>query len=73
MNFDVLQQVRRLASDSTEATKNLIAEFASELLGEPFQSDGIVFGQTRPVSDNSKVGRYHAFVRALEGGLSIEF
>ena len=62
-----------IASGEGKEEKQAIADFASELFGEPFSSSGVVFGVHEPpqMSENDKPRRYHAFLRALEGAFLI--
>ncbi len=60
-----------LSSGESEADKRIVAEFASELFGEPFSESGIVFGKTRPATAAESPRRYHAFLRALEGAFLV--
>ena len=59
-----------ISSGESDADKQVVAEFAEELFGEPFSVHGIVFGESRPDVDGPP-RRYHAFLRALEGAFLI--
>ena len=60
-----------LSSGESEEDKQVVGEFAAELFGEPFCTDGIVFGKSQPVDDDRPPSRYHAFLRALEGAFLV--
>ena len=66
-DFSCIATSATITSNTDEATKDTVAKFATELFGESFESEGVIFGQTKPDSENQKIGRYHSFVRALEG------
>ena len=51
--------------------RQAVAEFATELFGEPFSTPAIIFGESLPISDDGPPQRYHAFLRALEGAFLI--
>ncbi len=52
--------------------RQAVADFATALFGEPFEMDGVIFGELdatdRPMAT---AGRYHAFLRALEGAFLV--
>ena len=56
-----------LSSGASEADSRTVAKFASELFGESFSAPDIVFGEREVAATNGPPGRYHAFLRALEG------
>ena len=60
-----------LSSGEGEEDKQVVAEFAQELFGEPFSAPGIVFGELQPPAKDESARRYHAFLRALEGAFLI--
>ena len=60
-----------LSSGESEEDKQVVGEFAAELFGDPFSTDGIVFGKSQPVDDDRPPRRYHAFLRALEGAFLV--
>ena len=61
-----------MTSGEDEKERRAVAEFAKELFGEPFQSQGVVFGQQADHnSENGAPRRYHAFLRALEGAFLV--
>ena len=48
-----------------------VAEFAKELFGEPFCTDGVIFGEAKHANQREQPRRYHAFLRALEGAFLV--
>ena len=60
-----------ISSGQSEEDKKVIAEFGKELFGEPFSTAGIIFGQLRELDADRSPGRYHAFLRALEGAFLV--
>ena len=51
--------------------KRAVAEFATELFGEPFSTPSIVFGESLRADRDESPRRYHAFLRALEGAFLV--
>ena len=51
--------------------KRAVAEFATELFGEPFSTPSIVFGESLQTDHDGSPRRYHAFLRALEGAFLV--
>ena len=51
--------------------KRAVAEFATELFGEPFSMPSIVFGESLRTDRDGSPRRYHAFLRALEGAFLV--
>lgn len=64
-----------ISTGETEEEKVKVAKFASELFGEKFCADNIIFGKGANVLDNheDRAGRYHVFLRALEGAFLIHY
>lgn len=60
-----------ISSGELEGDKQVVAEFAQELFGEPFLSSGIIFGESRDGDDDRPPRRFHAFLRALEGAFLV--
>lgn len=60
-----------ISSGEGEEEKQLVAEFAQKLFGEPFSATGVVFGKSQPAADTGPPRRYHAFLRALEGAFLV--
>ncbi len=60
-----------ITSGQGEEDRRLVAEFASELFGEPFSKPAIIFGESLGSDDNGPPRRYHAFLRALEGAFLV--
>ena len=60
-----------ISSGENEKDKQLVAEFAEELFGEPFSTPCIVFGESQPRAADGPPRRYHAFLRALEGAFLV--
>ena len=56
-----------MSSDRTEKDSQAVADFATALFGESFAPRGVIFGNSMPASENRQPGRYHVFLRALEG------
>lgn len=59
-----------ISSSTDDKSKIAVASFAEELFGEPFKSEGVVYGKTVPVlpdTSNNEISRHHVFLRALEG------
>ena len=51
--------------------RRAVAEFATELFGEPFSTPSIVFGESLRTDRDGPPRRYHAFLRALEGAFLV--
>ena len=60
-----------MSSAEGDADKQVVAEFATQLFGEPFSHSDVVFGDMMPASDKGLPRRYHAFIRALEGAFLV--
>ena len=60
-----------ITSSQGDEDKRLVAEFATELFGEPFSTSAIVFGESLQSSVDGHPRRYHAFLRALEGAFLV--
>ena len=67
-----------IASGDGETNKQAIADFAGELFGEPFSTQGIIFGEHKldgpPHKDEPQeqdIRCFHAFARALEGAFLV--
>ncbi len=60
-----------ISSGKDKKDKQMVAEFAKELFGEPFESCGIAFGNFQPTDNDTSPCRYHAFLRALEGAFLV--
>ena len=60
-----------ISSGEAEEDKQVVAEFAEELFGEPFSASGIIFGKSPPEVSDGPPRRYHAFLRALEGAFLV--
>ena len=56
-----------ITSDEREEDKKTVIKFATELFGEEFSTNGIIFGEYEPQKEKSEIRRFHMFVRALEG------
>ncbi len=59
-----------ISSGEHEDDKQVVAEFAQELFGEPFSTSGIIFSKSQTAADRPP-RRYHAFLRALEGAFLV--
>ena len=60
-----------ITSSEGHEDRQAVAEFATELFGEPFSAPSIVFGESLPARDVGPPRRYHAFLRALEGAFLV--
>ena len=60
-----------ITSSQGDEDRRGVAEFASELFGEPFSTPSIVFGESLPTAADGLPRRYHAFLRALEGAFLV--
>ena len=60
-----------ISSGEGEEDKQVVAEFAEELFGEPFSASGIIFGESQAETVDRTPRRYHAFLRALGGAFLI--
>ena len=60
-----------ITSSQRDEDRQAVAEFASELFGEPFSTPSIVFGESLGADDDGPPRRYHAFLRALEGAFLV--
>ena len=60
-----------ITSGQDRDDKRAVAEFATELFGEPFSTPSIVFGESRQTEEDGPPRRYHAFLRALEGAFLV--
>ena len=56
-----------ITSSQGDEDRQAVAEFATELFGEPFSAPNIVFGESLQPDDDGLPRRFHAFLRALEG------
>lgn len=60
-----------ISSGESEEDKQVVAEFAEELFGEPFSAPTVIFGESQPTAADGHPRRYHAFLRALEGAFLV--
>lgn len=62
-----------ISTGESKQDKQAIAKFASELFGEGFSHDNIIFStRSNTTDDNSNnISRYHIFLRALEGAFLV--
>ena len=60
-----------LSSGEGKEDKQVVADFARELFGEPFSAPSTVFGESQPADTDGPPRRYHAFLRALEGAFLV--
>ena len=60
-----------VSSSEGEEDARAVARFASELFGEPFWADGVIFGESQAQVDDEQPRLYHAFLRALEGAFLV--
>lgn len=70
-SFRCIATSATISSGQSEEDKKVIAEFGGELFGEPFSTAGIIFGQLRKLTVDEPPGRYHVFLRALEGAFLV--
>ena len=69
--FGCIATSATISSGEGEEDKQVIAEFAEQLFGEPFSVSGIIFGESKPTDADAPPRRYHAFLRALEGAFLV--
>ena len=60
-----------ITSSQGDEDRQAVAEFATELFGEPFSAPNIVFGESLQTDDDGPPRRFHAFLRALEGAFLV--
>lgn len=76
-NFSCIATSATITSGEGQRDQQAVAGFAKGLFGEPFTSDNIILGETKPShqteghGQSEDVGRYHLFLRALEGAFLI--
>ena len=70
-SFRCIATSATISSGESEEDKQVVAEFAKELFGEPFSAPGIVFGESQQTAADGPPRRYHAFLRALEGAFLV--
>ena len=69
--------IRCIATSATMTTsegekgRQVVADFAEQLFGEPWSPSGVIFGESRSTTDDGPPRRYHAFLRALEGAFLV--
>ena len=59
-----------ITSSQDEKSRRAVAKFATELFGERFLPEAILFGEPQ-IGDDGSPPRYHAFLRALEGAFLV--
>lgn len=70
--FQCIATSATISSDQGEKAKQVVADFAKELFGEPFSLDSVIFSEHEPTSnEREKPRRWHAFLRALEGAFLV--
>lgn len=69
-NFRCVATSATITSEESEEERQSVANFATELFGESFRPDDIVFG-TRSATQSKKIKRHHVFMRALEGAFIV--
>ena len=60
-----------ISSGQTEDDRQAVANFATELFGQPFSLPGVIFGETQVPKSEAHPRRYHLFLRALEGAFLV--
>ncbi|MDE2915500.1 MAG: DEAD/DEAH box helicase [Paracoccaceae bacterium] len=60
-----------ITSSQGSEDRRAVAEFATELFGEPFSTPSIIFGESLRTEGDGPPRRYHAFLRALEGAFLV--
>ena len=70
-SFRCIATSATISSSQNENDKQIVAEFARELFGEPFANSDIIFGDSNPPPDEGAPQRFHAFLRALEGAFLV--
>ena len=69
-SFRCIATSATLSTGQGEKDREAVARFAETLFGEPFASGDVVFAE-RKADSGGKTGRYHAFLRALEGAFLV--
>lgn len=64
--FTCIATSATVASGENEKDQHAVANFATDLFGESFTQDDVVFGEKHK-QDRTRPRRYHIFLRALEG------
>ena len=71
-SFRCIATSATISSRESRQDKKAVSEFAQELFDEPFDIQGIVFGEYSQTTDaTGPPRRYHAFLRALEGAFLV--
>ena len=71
-SFRCIATSATISSNESRQDKEAVAKFAEELFGEPFDTSGIIFGESSQANDSTgPPRRYHAFLRALEGAFIV--
>ncbi|MDE0441390.1 MAG: DEAD/DEAH box helicase [Gammaproteobacteria bacterium] len=60
-----------MTSGEGAAEREAVAAFAKALFGEPFTSQGVIFGEVDAKAATAGARRSHAFLRALEGAFLV--
>ena len=60
-----------ITSGQGDEDRQAVAEFATQLFGEPFSTPAIVFGESLLSGEDGPPRRFHAFLRALEGAFLV--
>ena len=78
-SFRCIATSATMSSGTGKDDKEAVANFAKGLFGEDFSSEGVIFpewknpGNQEQIADQAtKVGRYHVFVRSLEGAFLVQ-
>lgn len=72
-DFRCIATSATISTGENKQDKQAIAKFASELFGEDFSHDNIIFSTRSNTADDNptNVSRYHVFLRALEGAFLV--
>ena len=72
-DFRCIATSATISSGENDKDKQAVAEFATELFGETFSTQGVVFAERESNLDyeTGTPSRYHVFMRALEGAFLI--
>lgn len=70
-NFKCIATSATITTSQEQEEKQAVADFATELFDETFTKESIIFGDSQQGSSSTKIRRYHAFLRALEGAFLV--
>ena len=70
-SFRCIATSATLSSDPSDEDRAAVSGFATELFGEPFSAEGVIFDDHVATSGQGSPRRLHAFLRALEGAFIV--